>query len=736
MEGDKPNTPSGSPPAKTPPEPSKETFGSNPQPETPSQKPSEGTPNLDTPIHRPSPSGGGLAEQKPTGTTGSPGTSGLDKTSPQPSSPDQKGAPGPRPEGYKDPETTTSKGAQSHEKSGEKIAGKAESANKAKLLGDKGMAPNIGQISKKAEVAKDVAEVAATKNVVKLGGMLKKAATDEEYRQAFVKIAAGAGISMFLCCCFVPFAAFFLIIFILGGEAGQTYMQQRNLYNSCPSATFQTGYANDIGMPSFRNYADQCTTSDDFWTYYTKNASAQEPLIEDKVIAAIDQAGIPGTNNQPLCLGDNCPLENCNIKCSDQPCDQTPTCKSNIYPNASCTCAPSCAKAQCIQDCATKNLQTMQTRSKLIADRIRNIFEAEKKIITVPGNSKSDTDLPIFDSWKTNSQIGDRGFDTVCSLFYDFALFDLTNPNKVIDYSQCANTDWTIKNYQDFNLFPDIQGEDVQCPNECVKTENCKCLQRSVLGTVTAYKYMIGYLQTDRCKNCQNPWPSLVCQEDGIEVDIDGKTGCVEAPEYWCLNCNCEDCQSLIGSGIVPGSASYYSTIGVMNGIPNELIDPLTKAAARYRISPLFLAAVFSGGEHGGLWPTSGPWAVGSSGDSGPFQFLECTWEGWNQSLCKNGTGKANGVFETNQQIIDSIGGYGQDGNSDNVADVNNFYDAAFAAADYLARAGATENGLPVTDEKKLHDAAAKYNGGGYWRSAMAQNYADRVMKVYKKITN
>ncbi|MEI7690469.1 MAG: hypothetical protein WCI63_02500, partial [bacterium] len=166
-----------------------------------------------------------------------------------------------------------------------------------------------------------------------------------------------------------------------------------------------------------------------------------------------------------------------------------------------------------------------------------------------------------------------------------------------------------------------------------------------------------------------------------------------------------------------------------------ELRDPFQKAAARYRISPLFLASVFSGGEHGGKWPSSGPWAVGSSGDTGPFQFLECTWEGWNQPLCKSSFGKANGVFETNQKIIDSIGGYGQDGDSDNVADVNNIYDAAFAAADYLARAGATNNGVPVTDQDKLHDAAAKYNGGSYWKSPMAQNYADRAMKVYNRLS-
>ncbi len=123
--------------------------------------------------------------------------------------------------------------------------------------------------------------------------------------------------------------------------------------------------------------------------------------------------------------------------------------------------------------------------------------------------------------------------------------------------------------------------------------------------------------------------------------------------------------------------------------LPPSVPDPyngiFTAAAAKFDVSPAFLAAVFYGGEHGNSFPDppppyghGSPWATSYAGANGPFQFLTSTWAG-----------------------------YAQDGNGDGKKDIQDLTDAAFGAAKYLADLGAKG----TTDEGKLRQAAADYNG-------------------------
>ncbi len=153
------------------------------------------------------------------------------------------------------------------------------------------------------------------------------------------------------------------------------------------------------------------------------------------------------------------------------------------------------------------------------------------------------------------------------------------------------------------------------------------------------------------------------------------------------------------------GSTGGTTTLGP-GTLPSSVPDPYNKiftaAANKFNISPAFLAAVFYGGEHGNSFPDppppyghGSPWAssgVASSGSSdwptqppgpgaaGPFQFEYPTWQ-------------------SNEQ----------DGNGDGKKDVEDLTDASFAGAKLLAALGAKN----TTDESKLRQAAADYNGIG-----------------------
>lgn len=161
--------------------------------------------------------------------------------------------------------------------------------------------------------------------------------------------------------------------------------------------------------------------------------------------------------------------------------------------------------------------------------------------------------------------------------------------------------------------------------------------------------------------------------------------------------------------------------------IPAKLKPIFNSAGKAFQVSPAFVAAIFWK-ERGEKFPTEGPWETFPAGANGPFQFIEPTWEGWSSPYI-------NGVFETDLNIIAKYGGYGQDGDKDNKADVQNLYDSAFAASKYLGANGAAPN---TTDIEKLKDAASIYNSGKPWSTGQkipeTANYVPAVIAKYQKL--
>ena len=189
---------------------------------------------------------------------------------------------------------------------------------------------------------------------------------------------------------------------------------------------------------------------------------------------------------------------------------------------------------------------------------------------------------------------------------------------------------------------------------------------------------------------------------------------------------------SLLGgtAGNVKINSSSLTDSGDLTGVkdvPDSLKPIFVAAAKKHNMSPAFLAAIFWK-EHGRNFPTKGPWASSPAGANGPFQFIEKTWEGWS---CKK-TNNSNGVFETNPS---KICGYGQDGDGDGKADVQNLTDAAFSAAEILGKNGAAPN---ITDLDKLRDSASRYNSGKPWSKGKyiseTADYVPDVIKEYQKI--
>lgn len=129
---------------------------------------------------------------------------------------------------------------------------------------------------------------------------------------------------------------------------------------------------------------------------------------------------------------------------------------------------------------------------------------------------------------------------------------------------------------------------------------------------------------------------------------------------------------------------------GICGNIPQPYLDYFTQAGNKFSVQPSFVAAIFVG-EHRSVkdsnyktWPApNGPWASSDKGANGPFQFLQSTWQG-----------------------------YQQDGNGDGVMDIQNLADASFGASNYLAHLGA---GSYSTNEASLRDAASRYNSGRKW---------------------
>ena len=183
---------------------------------------------------------------------------------------------------------------------------------------------------------------------------------------------------------------------------------------------------------------------------------------------------------------------------------------------------------------------------------------------------------------------------------------------------------------------------------------------------------------------------------------------------------------SSLSEGSTPTTTKSGSGLPGDSTIPDSLKEIFNAASQKYNISPAFLAAIFWK-EHSESYPETGPWATSDQGASGPFQFLEKTWEGWYSP------NNEDGIFETNPGAIN--GGYGQDGNGDGIADVQNLWDAAFAAANMLAADGAAPN---VTDLNILRDIASFYNSGHLWNEGKniptTNDYVVSVIKEYLRL--
>lgn len=181
----------------------------------------------------------------------------------------------------------------------------------------------------------------------------------------------------------------------------------------------------------------------------------------------------------------------------------------------------------------------------------------------------------------------------------------------------------------------------------------------------------------------------------------------------------------MTGGDSAYGLENSSGNLANVKDIPEELKPVFTAAGNKYQVSPAFVAAIFYK-EHGENFPISGPWASSPAGANGPFQFIEKTWEGWNCG------GNTNGIFETNPLKICS--GYGQDGDGDWIADVQNLMDSGFAAAELLGANGAAPN---VTDIETLKNVASLYNSGKPWSVGQGitetADYVPAVIEAYQR---
>lgn len=169
-------------------------------------------------------------------------------------------------------------------------------------------------------------------------------------------------------------------------------------------------------------------------------------------------------------------------------------------------------------------------------------------------------------------------------------------------------------------------------------------------------------------------------------------------------------CQGCSGGVCPTGNGS----LACLTDLDPVVINAIEAAAQQFGLDPFILASVKYQESS-----TSPDTAVNpDSNATGIFQFLECTWEGWNQSGCNNSYGIADGVFSTDPNFINSLGGYGRDGDGDGLADPNNPIDSAFSAAEYFSSLGMAEN---------PREALYQYGGGSY-------GYADEILARTEEI--
>ena len=146
------------------------------------------------------------------------------------------------------------------------------------------------------------------------------------------------------------------------------------------------------------------------------------------------------------------------------------------------------------------------------------------------------------------------------------------------------------------------------------------------------------------------------------------------------------NCQCSAGGTITAVTGPISMTAS--DNIPEPHKAIIERAASKYSVNPNFIAALFLS-EQGNIWkPINSTWNSSGVGASGPFQFMPATWRQ-----------------------------YKDDGNGDGITDIQNFEDAAFAAAK-LAATG-TNQATPLGDINKpfvpntLIYFSAAYNWGG-----------------------
>jgi hypothetical protein len=168
------------------------------------------------------------------------------------------------------------------------------------------------------------------------------------------------------------------------------------------------------------------------------------------------------------------------------------------------------------------------------------------------------------------------------------------------------------------------------------------------------------------------PRPPVYAQEECTEADYRDLGVLV-------LQCN--------GTTGQPCTASHGSAEMSVR-IPEPHRSILSTAASAYSVNPNLLAALYLT-EQGNVWrPLEGPYATNEeSGAAGPFQFMPATWTA-----------------------------YGTDGNNDGVIDIQNYEDAAFAAAAFAASGTTSATPLgniarPFNPDTMIYFAAS-YNWG------------------------
>ncbi|MDR6224841.1 lytic transglycosylase domain-containing protein [Desmospora profundinema] len=126
--------------------------------------------------------------------------------------------------------------------------------------------------------------------------------------------------------------------------------------------------------------------------------------------------------------------------------------------------------------------------------------------------------------------------------------------------------------------------------------------------------------------------------------------------------------------------------------IPEEYIPVYQAAEKEYGVPWQLLAAVHRVETR---FSTMDP-MISPVGAKGHFQFMDCTWLGWNYHRCGGLGSLPDGekVDITDPALIARYGGYGVDATGNGKADPWDLKDAAFSAANYLSDHGAADGDL------------------------------------------